>query len=514
MNSGPPVDPANSDVVRADAAGVPEPFAMVIFGASGDLAQRKLVPALWRLFAREGLPDRFAVVGYARTPKGDAAFRDEMKAACLGDADADRAGAARWNAFARRLWYVTGRYDNPDDYRRLNEALRSAESDTGPAANRIYYLATPAASYADIIAGVSDLPRGQGDRRIVVEKPFGRDLDDARRLNDLLARRFDEPQTFRIDHYLGKETVRNILILRYTNAIFEPLWNRSHVAGVQITAAETLGVASRGGYYEHSGALRDMVQMHLLQLLALVTMEQPASFAAADVRDEKAKLLRAVRPTPEHLVRQEAVRGQYGPGRIGGAPVPGYRQERGVAGDSAVETYAALRLWIDNWRWHGVPFYLRTGKRLDRRATEIAIHFQCVPTCLFSDRTMCARILPNVLVLRVQPREGVHLTLSSKVPGEGAAIGPVKLDFTYADVFGVRPPEAYETLLADVLRGDAALFARRDQVELAWQIVDPVLAAWSAELPEDFPNYAAGTPGPAEADRLPAERGHHWHNAG
>ena len=513
MNSRPPVDPVESDVVRSDPAVAPQPFALVIFGASGDLARRKLVPALWRLSARGGLPDRFAVIGYARTATSDDAFRAEMKAACLDAPGAEPAGASQWNAFARRLSYVSGRYENPDDYGRLDEALRGAETAAGTTLNRIFYLATPAGAYADIIAGAGGLPRGPGDRRIVVEKPFGRNLDEARRLNDLTARHFDERQTFRIDHYLGKETVQNILILRYTNAIFEPLWNRQHVAWVRITAAETLGVESRGGYYEQAGALRDMVQMHLLQLLALVAMEQPASFAAADVRDEKAKLLRAVRPTPGDLVRHETVRGQYGPGRVGGRDVPGYRQERGVAGDSTVETFAALRLWIDNWRWQGVPFILQTGKRLDRSATEIAIGFQCVPTCLFSNRAMCARIEPNVLVLRIHPREGVHLALSSKVPGEGAAIGPVTLDFAYADVFGVRPPEAYETLLVDVMRGDAALFARRDQVELSWRIVDPVLGAWQAEPPGDFPNYAAGTPGPAAADSLTAGMHHYRHDA-
>lgn len=491
----------------ADAA-VP-PCALVVFGASGDLTHRKLLPALWRLFRARRLPRDFAIVGYARTPLGDEAFRREAREACCA-ASSETADAEAWQAFARRLSYVAGRYDDEDDYRRLDEALRRLGS-AGGTVNRVYYLATPANAYADIIDHAGRLPETGGERRIVVEKPHGRSLDEARRLNELLASRFGETRTFRIDHYLAKETVRNILVLRFTNAVFEPLWNRNHVAWVQVTAAEDLGVGGRGGYYEQTGALRDMLQMHLLQLLALVAMEQPASFDADDIHDEKAKVLRAVRPITEDLVRHEAVRGQYGPGRAEGREVLGYRSEPGVAADSAVETYACLRLWIDNWRWRGVPFYLRTGKRIERRATEIAIGFHGVPTCLFSRRELCARIEPNVLTLRIQPREGVHLDLSSKVPGEGLNIGGVKLDFDYADVFDTRPPEAYETLLLDVMRGDTALFARADQVELSWRIVQPVLDAWSAARPEDFPNYAAGACGPEAADRLLAELGHRWY---
>ena len=340
-----------SEAAEAPAGGEPcgtaAPSAFVIFGASGDLTRRKLVPALWRLHARGKLPERLAIVGFARTAKSDEAFRQEMRAGCQA-VDAEGFDAARWPDFAGRLSYVTGSYDSAEDFRRLDETLRRFQAGAAAAACRVYYLATPASAYAAIIENAGRLPAAGGERRIVLEKPFGRDLAEARRLNQLLAAHFDERRTFRIDHYLGKETVQNILILRFTNAIFEPLWNRQHIARVEIAACETLGVEGRGGFYEQSGALRDMVQMHLLQLLALVALEQPASFAAEDIRDEKAKVLRALRPIAAEEVRREALRGQYGPGRAGGREVPGYRQEPGVAPDSRVETYVAMRARIDN----------------------------------------------------------------------------------------------------------------------------------------------------------------------
>ena len=485
--------------------------AVVIFGASGDLTRRKLLPALWKTYLRGRLPKEFTILGYARTAKSDDVFREEMRAAC---AAADEAfEAARWPEFAGRLGYVTGGYDEAAGFDRLESHLEAFERRVGGEPNRVYYLSTPASAYAAVIENLGGRKSG-GERRVVIEKPFGYSLAEARRLNDLVLRHFQEREVFRIDHYLGKETVQNILVLRFANAILEPLWNRKYVDWVQVTAAETLGVESRGGYYEQSGALRDMLQMHLLQLLALVAMEQPASFSADDIRDEKAKVLRALRPIPADLVAQETVRGQYGPGRVEGREAPGYRQERGVAAGSNVETYAAVRTWIDNWRWQGVPFYLRTGKRLASRSTEIAIGFQGVPTCLFSDRGLCGRIEPNVLVMRIQPREGVHLGLSSRVPGGEVAIGGVKLDFDYSEAFGVRPSEAYETLLVDAMAGDAALFARRDQVELAWQYVEAILEVWSSTPATEFPNYAAGTRGPKAADRLLAERHHRWSDGG
>ena len=467
-------------------------FILVVFGASGDLARRKLIPALWQLALSGRLPKEFAILGYARTDKDDQQFRREMKAACH-EAHPDGFDDHLWRLFAERLFYQVGRYDSGQDFARLDRRLAQLAGD-GPPPTRIYYLSTPAGTYESIITGLGSLP-SPGGHRVVVEKPHGRDLADARGLNDLLARHFDENEIFRIDHYLGKETVQNILILRFANTIFEPLWNRKYIDYVEITAAETLGVGRRGGFYEQAGALRDMVQGHLLQLLALVAMEQPASFAADDVRAEKAKVLRSLRPITEDLVRSETVRGQYGPGRAEGQDLVGYRDEEGVADNSNVETFAALTAWIDNWRWKDVPFYLRTGKRMDRRRTEITIGFQRIPTCLFSRPQLCARTEPNVLVLRVQPHEGVHLALSSKVPGPGLNVGSVQMDFDYAGVFGRQPPEAYETLLL---------------VELAWQYVDPIVSAWAATAPEDFPNYAAGSAGPKAADRLPARHGHRW----
>jgi len=496
---------------------------LAIFGASGDLARRKLMPALWRLACQGRLPERFAILGYARSPMSDEAFRQRMREACR-EADGDAFDERTWPHFASRLFYEAGAYDSASDFQRLASRLddldgggprgigasgRVAGTDRAAVPARLYYLATPAGTYESIIEGVGALP-WPGPRRIVVEKPHGRNLAEARRLNELLARHFAEDDVFRIDHYLGKETVQNILILRFANTIFEPLWNRKYIDYVEITASETLGVGGRGGFYEQAGALRDMIQGHLLQLLALVAMEQPASFDAADVRDEKAKVLRALRPMTGDLAATEAVRGQYGPGRVGGRDVPGYRQEDGVPRDSRVETFAAVTAWIDTWRWKGVPFYLRTGKRLDRHATEIALHFERVPTCLFSRPELCARTEPNVLVLRVQPDEGVHLELSSKVPAEGLNVGRVQMEFSYASLFGRRPPEAYETLLVDVMHGDPALFARRDQVELAWAFVDPIVEAWAATPATDFPNYAAGAAGPKEADRLLSRHGRRW----
>ncbi len=499
------------------------PFVLIIFGASGDLAQRKLIPALWQLHCHQRLPQDYAVVGFARSNLSREDFQDKMRQASMGDDGQAPCDEQSWGKFAEHLHYIRGQYDAGDDFDRLDDfcdSIVSPQGQDGPAA-RIFYLSTPPSAYQLIVEQAGRLHRKRGDDfgpqvarqtdRIVIEKPHGTSLDEARRLDGQLAEHFHERAIFRIDHYLGKETVQNILILRFANAIFEPLWNRQHIDYVEISATETGGVGSRGGFYEQSGALRDMVQMHLLHLAALVAMEQPASFAADDVRDEKAKILRMLRPITADMVDAETVRGQYGPGQVEGQTLPGYRQEEGVDDGSNVETFAAMRAYFDNWRWQGVPFYLRTGKRLDRKATEIAVHFRSVPTCLFGDRRLCARLEPNVLVLRVQPREGVHLSIASKVPGEGMNVGGVKLDFDYAEVFGRQPAEAYETLLLDIINGDPSLFARRDQVELSWQFVEPILHAWAADPAKEFPNYEAGSPGPKAANRLLSQYGHAWH---
>ena len=498
------------------------PFVMVIFGASGDLARRKLLPALWQLHCRGRLPEDYAIIGYARTELDDEAFKQKMREASFDPEEAAPCDEATWSSFARHLHYMSGQYDSAEDFDRLDKFCGKFEQGDKQAV-RIYYLSTPPSAYEGIVEQAGRLHRARRERlnrpdgevadRIVIEKPHGTNLQEARQLDARLAEHFSEANIFRIDHYLGKETVQNILILRFANAIFEPLWNRNHIACVEISATELDGVGTRGGFYEQSGALRDMVQMHLLHLAALVAMEQPASFSADDVRDEKAKILRMLRPISREMAATEAVRGQYGAGAGGmsGQAVPGYRQEKNVAENSNVETYAAVRAYFDNWRWQGVPFYLRTGKRLDQKATHIAIHFRCVPTCLFGDRDLCLRLEPNVLVLRVQPHEGVHLSISSKIPGEGLNVGGVRLDFDYAGVFGREPVEAYETLLGDIVAGDPSLFARRDQVEQSWQFVEPILDAWRDRPADDFPNYAAGSRGPRAADRLLAESGHSWH---
>lgn len=503
------------------------PFVMVIFGASGDLAKRKLLPALWKLHCRGRLSDNYAIIGYARSDLDDKAFEQKMRQASFGGDAQAPCDEQSWHRFARHLHYLRGQYDSAEDFDRLEQFISRFET-PGSSSPRIYYLSTPPSAYEAIVDQAGRLHRNRRERlndaagataanagedeldRIVIEKPHGTSLSEARRLDQLLARHFSERSTFRIDHYLGKETVQNILILRFANTIFEPLWNRNYISCVQISAGESDGVGSRGGFYEQSGALRDMVQMHLLHLAVLVAMEQPASFSADDLRDEKAKALRMLRPITPDIAMTEAVRGQYGPGLIDGRPVPGYRQEEGVDRHSNTETYAAMRVWFDNWRWQGVPFYLRTGKRLQGKSTTVAIHFRSVPTCLFGNRRLCQRLEPNVLTLRVQPHEGVHFSIAGKVPGEGLNVGGVKLDFNYADVFGRSPAEAYETLLADIVAGDPSLFARRDQVELSWQFVEPVLDAWRNNPADDFPNYAAGSHGPGAADHLLNECGHVW----
>ena len=500
------------ELALSSAAGLPppDPCAVVIFGASGDLTQRKLVPAFYQLARAERLPREFALVGFARHPLDDADWRERLGNGVRRFAPKQWDQSA-WERFSAGIHYLQGGYDGRDgSYQRLRSRLEELQRGRGAGDNVLFYLATPPAAYQPIVQGLAaaGLARpGTGWRRIVVEKPFGSDLASAQALNQALLSVFRESQIFRIDHYLGKETVQNILMLRFANAIFEPLWNQKYIDHVQITAAETLGTEDRAGYYDTTGALRDMVQNHLLQLLMLVAMEPPVELDAEAVRDEKAKVLRALRPWHGEF-GAEVVRGQYTEGEIGGAPVAAYRQEKGVAPDSRTETFVALRVFIDNWRWAEVPFFLRVGKRLPKQATEIAIVFKRTPHSLFA-KSGAAVPPPNVLVLRIQPNEGIGLRFEVKRPGIGVKLQPVVMDFAYRASFAGDSPSAYETLLLDALRGDGTLFTRRDEVEYAWRALEPLLAVWKRDA-ETLGFYPAGSWGPPEAEALISASGRSW----
>lgn len=485
-----------------------EPFALVIFGASGDLAARKLLPAVRRLFAQGLLPERFAIVGFARTEMSDSAFRDAAREALARFAPAGAGPAGDWSAFARRLFYQGGSYGEPASFAALRERLDALAAAWGAPRNCLFYLATPPEVFAPIVEGLRAAGLSQaagGWARLIIEKPFGHCLDSARALNALVQAAFPENQVFRIDHYLGKETVQNILVLRFANALFEPLWNHKYVDHVQVTVSETVGVEERGAYYERAGALRDMVQNHLMHLVSLVGMEAPNALEPAAVRDEKVKVLEALRPIPTCEVGERVVRAQY----AAGGSARGYREEPGVAPDSATETYVALKTYIDNWRWAGVPFYLRTGKRLAARITEIGIHFKPVPQVLFNAPPF-GPMAPNILALRIQPNEGISLQFQVKRPGAGVRIEPFKMDFGYAEAFGGEPPEAYERLLLDAALGDPTLFTRSDEVEAAWAFVTPILEACAAAPPSALAQYPAGSWGPPEADALIEADGRRW----
>jgi glucose-6-phosphate 1-dehydrogenase len=487
-----------------------EPFSLVIFGASGDLAHRKLIPALWSLYAARTLPEPFVIIGTARTEMSDEAFRDKMKEGVKQFARLKVPNDNVWSRFASSLVYAAGDPTGPDLYARLRQVLDDVEQRRGGPRNRLYYLSTPPSLYDDITLqlGKAGLAAEEGGwTRIIIEKPFGHDLRSAQELNELVTGVFREDQLYRIDHYLGKETVQNILALRFANGIFEPLWNRNHVAEVQLTVAEAVGVEGRGGYYEESGALRDMIQNHLLQVMCLVAMEPPVTFDAQAVRDEKSKVMQAVRPVDPARVDAFALRAQYGAGFLGNRQVPGYRQEKGVKPDSTTETYAALRLQIDNWRWAGVPFYLQTGKRLARRVSEVVIRFHRTPHMIF--RRGDINVDPNLLVIRVQPDEGISLIVEAKEPGPDLKISPVTLDFKYHEVFGGEPPEAYERLLLDAIHGDPTLYSRGDWIEQAWRLTQPILDHW-ATAPGPLPQYEAGSWGPTEADAFIARDGGRW----
>ena len=491
---------------------VPQPCAIVIFGATGDLTHRKLIPALYNLAADGELPPAVAIVGFARRPKSDDDFRKEMEEA-VRKFSRQSVRDEIWKTFSQSLFYHQSEFGDEAGYKSLGERLEKTDNERGTRGNRLFYFAAGPDQFETILknlktAGLNRAEEGSW-ARVIIEKPFGTDLASARELNRIVNDAFEESQTYRIDHFLGKETAQNILVLRFANAIFEPLWNTRYIDHLEITAAETLGVEARAGYYETAGALRDMVQNHLLQLLCLVAMEAPTDLRADSIRDEKVKVVRALRRITGSEVAKNVVRAQYTEGAIGGQPVPGYRQEKGVGPKSMTETYVALHINIDNWRWADVPVYMRVGKRLPKSATEISVHFKKAPAVLFNKETV--KIDQNVLVIRIQPDEGISLRMLAKIPGTSLRIEPVKMDFHYGTSFGKPSPEAYERLLLDAMGGDATLFARRDEVEEAWSFIDPIEEAWHAK--RDAPElyfYPSGSWGPEAADDSLARDGRAW----
>jgi len=490
------------------------PCAAVIFGAAGDLTKRKLIPALCNLAKSKLLPKDFAVVGLARAPLSTEQFRERSRQ----DIAQFATGAIEpelVNWMLERLYYVAGNFDDPAAYATLRAQLEEIDGRHGTAGNYLHYLATSPDFFAPVVreldaAGLAREENGRW-RRVIIEKPFGRDLDSARALNKEISRVLEEHQIYRIDHYLGKETVQNILVFRLANGIFEPIWNRRYVDHVQVTVAETVGVEQRGNYYDTSGALRDMVSNHILQLLTLIGMEAPISFDADAVRNEQVKVLRAIQPMNHEEVLSRTVRGQYGEGDVNGKRLAGYRTEPKVSPDSRTETFVALKLFIDNWRWAEVPFYIRTGKRLPKRVTEIAIQFRRAPFMLFR-KTPVDHLTPNSLVLHIQPTEGISLSFGAKVPGTLLSLGTVNMDFDYADYFGGTASTGYERLLYDCMSGDPTLFQRADMVEASWGVVKPMLDLWQALAPRDFPNYPSGQWGPKAAEELLARDGRKWRN--
>jgi glucose-6-phosphate 1-dehydrogenase len=497
--------------IGAGYGGVAEPCAVILFGASGDLAKRKVIPAMYDLAVHHSLGPPYAIVGFARTPMTDEVFRTSVGDAAKSISEVGPIDPKGWSDFASHLYYSPGDYADQEAYARLARRLAEIEAAKNLGGNRLFYLSTPPEVYPDIVEqlGRAGLARPSSPNswvRIIIEKPFGRDLASAKELNKIVLNVFDEQQIYRIDHYLGKDTVQNLLVLRFGNGIFEPLWNRNYVDQVQITAAETLGVEHRVGFYETTGALRDMIQSHVLQLTSLVAVEPPASFDATAVRNEKLKVLQSIRPFDLEMVAQYVVRGQYAPGQVGGKPIPGYREEPGVNPNSRTETFVAARLLIDNWRWAGVPFYLRTGKRLAKRTTEIVIQFRRAPHIVFRGR----QVEPNRLVLNIQPDEGISVSFGAKLPGTEMSIGNVTMNFSYREGFGQATHSDYATLLHDCVRGDATLFDRGDTVEAAWSLLDPILEVWTAAKSSSVAEYAAGSWGPRESDHMLERDGNMW----
>ncbi len=494
--------------------GTTRPCTIIIFGASGDLTRRKLLPALYNLLLDGLLPENFAVLGLGRKDHSDEAFRDIAKDG-IEQFSRQKFGTETWNRFHHRLFYCAGNISAPEFYDTIQGRIQDIESEFQLPGNRIFYLAIPPTSFAQACEGlhrvglISDAEASSNYSRVIVEKPIGHDLRSAQAINTAIGQVFDESQIYRIDHYLGKETVQNIMVMRFANSIFEPLWNHKYIDHIQLTVSEAVTLGSRAAYYEGAGALRDMIQNHILQLLCLIAMEPPYSLDPDVVRNARMDVLRGLRPIKGKEVESMTVRAQYAHGTIDGGEVPGYRREEGVRPDSTTETYVALKVFVENWRWAGVPFYIRTGKAMTKRASEIAVQFKDIPEILFNANPNTPQA-PNVLKLRIQPEEGLSLRVISKVPGTKANTHPVEMNFQYGDAFDAPSPEAYERLLLDVMAGDASLFMRRDAVEASWKWVTDILEGWETHATKWLPEYPAGSWGPIEADRLIQLDGHHW----
>lgn len=492
-----------------------ESCILVIFGATGDLTARKLIPALYNL-AKEGqLPGHFACVGFARRPKTHEEFRQEMVEALNEFSRSKPVNEELWKTFKEQIYYLQSNFDDDDGYEKLNQFLQKLDGQLGTQGNRVFYLSIQPSYFPTVVEKLNQhnliypIEKVKNKwSRVIIEKPFGEDTASAINLQNDLIRHLDESQIYRIDHYLGKETVQNLLVFRFGNSIFESLWNNHHIDNIQITVSEEIGIGTRGRFFEEAGLLRDIVQNHAMQLLTLVAMEPPTNLSATSIRDEKVKVLEAMRPFPKDKIDQFAVRGQYGPGFINGEAVKGYRQEDNVNPQSIIETYVALEMTIDNWRWAGVPFFIRAGKRLPKRSTEIAITFKKAPGYLFQGTSQS--IDPNVLVIRIQPDEGSSLKINCKVPGLSHVIQPVKMNFQYGSYFGSAPPEAYERLICDCMAGDNTLFARDDEVLMSWKLLTPVLKHWQENPPDYFPNYASGTWGPSASEEMLERQGRKW----
>jgi glucose-6-phosphate 1-dehydrogenase len=492
------------------------PCAIVIFGASGDLAKRKLIPALYEMSRQKLLDDKSYVIGFSRSQMTDAEFRAEAKEAVTKFARTKPIDADLWKSIEARLFYVAGDYGSAEAHAECAARMEKLDQQFGMPGNRLFYISTPPTTFEPIITCLGqrqqEHPGGKGWQRIIIEKPFGRDLASARSLNELLHKNFKEEQVFRIDHYLGKETVQNLMVMRFANSVFEPIWNYKYIDHVQITVSETLGVEKRGGYYDKSGALRDMVQNHLFQLMALVAMEPPTALDAVAIRDEKVKVYRSVRPMDPQRLDSFVIRGQYGAGTANGSTTPGYLKEKDVPATSKTETYVALKLFIDNWRWSGTPFYLRTGKFLPEKLSEVAVQFRSPPLTLFQ-KQCTTPVYPNDLIIRIQPEEGISWRLNGKVPGGVMNIKPVAMDMSYKTTFQVEPPEAYERLIHDAIIGEQTLFIRGDEAEAAWMVIDPIEQGW-AESKKPVQEYAPGSWGPKSAMDLIEMDGRRWMHGG